>query len=676
MRRIPWELAALPALGIARLLPETGGGLFLRLAAATACLLLPGALIARTLWVPGFSAALAWSLAALFAATAVMFAVHSSLSLALVLLAVVAIVALAGAAVRALREGQTPRGSDPTVVPAAALAVALAGIGFGIALWFLMRHLTGGDDLFHLARVRKLDDFGDLSLRSVDEFRDGGLHPGYAFPLWHAFLALVARLAGVDPTGVVMHEASVLVPAVFVVGWESGTRVFRSAWGGLAVLAAQVAMFALAAASGGSYTALALPATASRQLLVPAVIALFFLYVEERSRAGLATVAAAAGTLALVHPTYALFVLLPLAGYVAARALLARREILEGLAGLAAVVVPAGAVALWVRPIARETASVNPSADEVQRALQHYRGQLDVVSSGSYRLAPEVLGRSGAVAVAALLAVPLAGLAASRRWAAFVLGGFVVVLVLMLVPDLFTRFSDAVSISQARRAAGFVPFGFAVAGGAAVLARLLWIGALPVGLAAGIAFQLVYPGDFGYALTEGGPALVTWIALAGGAAGLLAGMFLSRLGGYDHVGAIAAATAGLAVLPVALHGFTHWDERPATGKELTHGLVQALRTEVPERAVVFSDDATSYRIAAFASVYVAVAPPGHVADTKANRPYRRRDDAKAFFRTGDLAIPRRYGATWIVVDRARSKLKLDLPKAYTDSQYLLYRLSG
>ena len=113
MRRIPWELAALPALGIARLLPETGGGLFLRLAAATACLLLPGALIARTLWVPGFSAALAWSLAALFAATAVMFAVHSSLSLALVLLAVVAIVALAGAAVRALREGQTPRGSDP-----------------------------------------------------------------------------------------------------------------------------------------------------------------------------------------------------------------------------------------------------------------------------------------------------------------------------------------------------------------------------------------------------------------------------------------------------------------------------------------------------------------------------------------------------------------------------------
>src|SRR5206468_3880186 len=139
---------------------------------------------------------------------------------------------------------------------------------------------------------------------------------------------------------------------------------------------------------------------------------------------------------------------------------------------------------------------------------------------GSYRLAPEVLGRSGAVAVAALFAVPLAVLAARRRWAALILGGFLAVLVLMLVPGLFTRFADAVSISQARRAAGFVPFPFAVAGAAAVLARLLSLAALPVGLAAGIAFQLAYPGDFGYSLAQGGPALAAWVALFGGAAAL------------------------------------------------------------------------------------------------------------------------------------------------------------
>ena len=38
-------------------------------------------------------------------------------------------------------------------------------------------------------------DLGDLSLAPVDEFADGGLHPGYAFPLWHGFLALVAKVA-------------------------------------------------------------------------------------------------------------------------------------------------------------------------------------------------------------------------------------------------------------------------------------------------------------------------------------------------------------------------------------------------------------------------------------------------------------------------------------------------
>jgi hypothetical protein len=318
---------------------------------------------------------------------------------------------------------------------------------------------------------------------------------------------------------------------------------------------------------------------------------------------------------------------------------------------------------------------VNPSADEVERAIKHYRGQLDVFSDGRYRLAPEVFGRSGAVAVTALLAVPFAVLASRRRWAAFVLGGFLAVLGLMLVPVLFTHFSDLVSISQARRAAGFVPFAFAVAGASAVLARVLGIAALPVGLGVGIALQLAYPGDFGYTLDQGGPAIVTWIALVGAGAGLLAGIFLpARFTRLDRVGAIAAATAILTVGPTAIHGFTHWDEKPVAGAKLTPGLIEALRTEVPERAVVFSHDDISYEIAAYAPVYVAAAPPGHVADTKANRPYQRRADVQEFFKTGNLAILRRYGATWLVVKRARSTLRLDLSTVYTDAQYVLYRL--
>jgi hypothetical protein len=89
---------------------------------------------------------------------------------------------------------------------------------------------------------------------------------------------------------------------------------------------------------------------------------------------------------------------------------------------------------------------------------------------------------------------------------------------------------------------------------------------------------------------------------------------------------------------------------------------------------VFSDDDTSYRIAAVAPIYVANALPGHVADTKANHPYARRADALLFFRTGRLAIPRRYGATYLVVNRRRSKLRLTLRRVYADASYALYRL--
>ena len=106
------------------------------------------------------------------------------------------------------------------------------------------------------------------------------------------------------------------------------------------------------------------------------------------------------------------------------------------------------------------------------------------------------------------------------------------------------------------------------------------------------------------------------------------------------------------MLPVAVHGFSHWHTAVASDPAaLTPGLVRYLRADVPKRAVVFADLETSYRISAYAPLYVAAAPPAHVADTKANRPDRRRADVIAFLRTGDLAIPRRYHAGWLVLRR-------------------------
>jgi hypothetical protein len=252
-----------------------------------------------------------------------------------------------------------------------------------------------------------------------------------------------------------------------------------------------------------------------------------------------------------------------------------------------------------------------------------------------------------------------------------VLGGTLAILGIDLLVWVFPHFADAVSVSQGRRAAGFVPFAFALAGAAGVLARFLGPLALAVGLGAGIGLQLAFPGDFGPGLTEGGPAAATWIAAVGGFVALVVGLVLGRR--LEDRGWIAALTVVLFCIPVAVHGFRHWTPAStADAHALTPGLVAALRHDVAQRDVVFSDLETSYRIAANAPVYVAAAPPAHVADTNANRPYARRLSVNRYFGTGNVAILDRYGADWLVVDRQRFDRRPHWPLVYEDARYALY----
>ena len=54
----------------------------------------------------------------------------------------------------------------------------------------------------------------------------------------------------------------------------------------------------------------------------------------------------------------------------------------------------------------------------------------------------------------------------------------------------------------------------------------------------------------------------------------------------------------------------------------------------------------------------------------------RRQDVIDFLGSGNLAIPRRYHADWIVVARRRFDLDLPLPKVYEDQRFVLYKLSS
>ncbi|HEU5279182.1 MAG TPA: hypothetical protein VFU26_09795 [Gaiellaceae bacterium] len=658
----PILLCSLPLLGIARLLPADGFGLWLRLVSASLVLLLPGALVARALRLRGASATVAWGLGALGPALLCVLLVHSSILLALLVLGLVGVVALPFA----LRVVSGPPSWDT-------LGVALVGLAFGVALWHVAGAVTG-DALFHLGRVEKLYSFGDLHVRSVDEFADGGLHPGYAFPLWHAFLALVGKVGGVDPTQVMLHEPSAIAPVAFAVVYEAGVALFRSAWSGAALLVAAVSLSALAPGHGGSFVLLAQPGTIDRYVLVPTALTLFFLFLRHPGRIlGLALAAIGVEVL-LVHASTAVFLGIPLSGFAVARVLLARREGRSAAAGLATLFLPAGAVILWLLPLVRETASHSPSERELERALAKYGDELDVGSLHHYALRPEVLSRGGAIAVAGLVLVPLAAFAARQRWAAFVLGGTLAVLGLELLPWVFPHFADAVSVSQARRLAGFTPLPYALAGGAGVLAGLIGPFVLPLGLGAGIALQLAFPGDFGPGLEHGGPALATWIAAAAGAVGLIIGLLRERR--LEARTWFVTGAVLLFCLPVAVHGFRQWT--PAASEDpyaLTPGLLKVMKEEVPERAVVFSDLETSYRIAAYLPVYVAGAPPAHVADTAANRPYSRRISIIRFFRTGDVTVLDRFRADWLVVDKRRFHVRPPWQLVYEDERYALYHRS-
>lgn len=671
MSRPPLVLLAVPALAVARLLPADGVGLGLRLGAATACLLIPGALISRALRLRGLAPDLAWSLAALLFALAITFAVHSSLWLTLALMGAVAVAALPFA----FRANNLDQGLDLVK-----LAVIAAGIGFGIALWYVA--VLDGDAFFHLARVRKLEVFGSLTLQNVGEFKDGSLHPGYAFPLWHGFLALVARLADVDPIAVGRNGPTVLVPLAFGLFYEAGKTLFRSAWAGVAVVIAQFTMTGVAAGHGGSLTSLALPATVSRQLLVPGLLALFFAHVREPSQALFLSTAAAAGTLALVHPTYALFVGVPLVGYAIARALLAHRELRPAATGIAALAVPTAIALAWLRPVVEATTVHNPSGQEVRRAFAQYPGQL-AGNFNRYHVAAALFTRTGAVAIAGLLCIPLAFFAARRRWAAWVLGGSLAIFALTLVPFVFPRFADAVSISQARRLVGFMPIPYALVGGAAVLSGLLGVITIPVALAAGIVLEHAYPGDFGYFFHGTTPAWPTWVALVGGLVALALGAVRSFRNGSDvdvhlhhrRASAVGALAVAAFAIPVAIHGFSHWSRVGSGSGALTRGLIKNLRADAKPKDVLFADPETGYLLAAYAPIYLADAPYGHVAVTKKNRPKARLRDAYRFYaHGGDLAIPRSYGARWIIVDLKRHRLTLNLPRAYADRRYVLYRL--
>jgi hypothetical protein len=687
---VPALVALVPlALLLVRLVPAHDFGLALRLSIASVCVLfVPGFLVVRLLGKPTdppvvVAAALAWSLVALFVALAVTFAFNGSIVFTLALLVGLCL-ASAVAGLARNRPVEAPGRAELATL----LGLLAAGLIVGAVVWWAAPPIEG-DALEHLARTRKLAELPRLeSVRVSELFREGNLHPGYAFPLWHAALALVARLAGVDSASVVGMLSAVLTPLAFVVIYAAGTALFRSRWGGIAVLAGQLAIFGLPLRGRpglGIFETLSGPAHSAFLILVPALLALVFAFVENGGRALLASVGGAAFVLTVVHPPYGLFVALALGGFAVTRLVFApdaQREAVRYGSALGAVLMSAGLFLLWLLPAVSASESVTPEAAEKRRQLAAYAGQLDFFGE-SFRFTPSAISAGGAVTVAGLLAIPFVCLARRSHWSAFVLGSALPILAILLTPTLFTAFTDLATLSQGRRLAAFLPLTFAFAGAAALLGRLR-IAGLAAALGLGIALELLYPGHASFREGPGGiepfggPAWPVWTAAIGAGVAFVVATGLRRRRGEAHEPSRWTAFAAVAfVIPVAvlsLPDIQVRDSKPI----LAPGFVRALRTQVEPGEVVFGLESVSYRVVAVAPVYVAAADPGHVWDRAAERIA----DVRRFYASGTSDAERRrllskYEATWLIVNKREpvpETFLRSLERVYDGKLYALYRL--
>ncbi len=665
-------------LGLARMLPETGAGGALRMGAAAAIVLLvPGALVQRAVGWPAeigaaLAGALAWSLVLFAGALAVTFLVGGSLALVLVLVAAGAL----AAAVAAFRRGWAGVEREDGL---AALGVVLASLPLAAAAWFVSRTATG-DALFHVAYARKLEELGAFdSLESIGQFSEGGLHPGYAFPLWHGVLAAVARLGGTDVTDVVVHLGPLLTPLAAVLAYGAGAALFRSWAGGVALAATFGGLVAFRGERLGLLEALSDPEAVARGLLAPGLLALVFLYVRDRSWATLASVAAAALVLTMVHPNYAPYTAALLAGCLGAR-LLVQRGIGASETALAialgTIAVASLAFVAWLWPTISDTTPLTSDAAGKARDLANYPGFF-LGGPDSFRVDPEAVSRLGGLTVLGLVAIPFAALAGRRLWSSLVLGGSLLILTILLVSPVFTVFSELVSISQARRLVPFLPLSFALAGAAVLAGRFRWAGVAGA-FALGVVASVALPA--GEAPAGGWPA---WIALAGAAVGLGVAAWKRPAGPAPSVWAAAAAVA--LVVPFGVVAALDLEREGRDRFALSPGLVAALRSHTETDDVVLSRAETAYRIAAEAPVYIVAAPIAHTTDTGTARGRERLADSAVFFAPetpadARLAVLDKYGVTWLVLDKRRlpptlrESLSGDVEQVYEDGRYVLLRI--
>lgn len=679
-------LGAAAATLVVRLLPGSSVGIFFKLLVVVpAMTLLPGLAVVRLLGTPSrFSDAIgpafAWSAVIAGLGLLVTVTFDANLSLGIGTALAVSVLALLAGWRKSL---PAPDAEDLQ----AALVVLGSGCVLGALIW-VNRYPLQSDALEHLARIRKLAEMPRLvGLSSANVVGPGaGLHPGYAFPMWHAVLAFVARVANLDPAPVVQYAPVFMAPPALMVAYAAGARMFRSRALGLVTAGMLVAWLGLPWQGAGFYRELSYPGFASILIFTPAALALVFAYLEEGGRPQLASLVAVGVVLAVIHVSYAPFVFGSLVAFGVLRWLITRerKEAVRVAACAAILILPFLLYVSWLLPVINDRGSTKSPEAERLANIQIFRTLIDTRGEGpqqDIRMKAGFISRGGAAIVLGLLVAPIALFGYRNRWAAYVLATMSVDLALLMLYPLFTHLIDFATLSQSRRLVFYLPIPFALAGAVSVLGRRWW--AAIAALAAGIFLQLSYPGDFFYQLSKPGPGWVAWWALVGCALAAVAAVFWRR-GVPTANSTWAVVTAAAFILPIGVGGVLNMRGVVNDKLALPPAFVTAVREDAPAGSVIFAPQQIGFRLAAEAPVYSVAVTQGHGGNTKTAKLDQRLSDVGRFFTKDTLAseaesLVQKYDSDYLVVDT-----RLPYPHGYVrglqrslifgDGTLRLYRL--
>jgi hypothetical protein len=479
-----------------------------------------------------------------------------------------------------------------------ALAGAAAAAAFGFVAWRLSTGVIS-DALFHVGRMRKIDEMGHLSLSSIASYENGAPHAGYAFPLMHAAFAGVARLANVDVATAFVYLQP-LCAALAMLGVFAFVRAMTG-WRIAGVLAAVLLAWDLCVLINGLVMQINQPPVFTFTVLTPAALVLFVAALGG-SRAAAPASMAAVGVIALVHPTYAVPFLAVAAGIAAGAWRAHLRMPKVALEALAASAVASFLIAVWIWWEAIHGGHrrvIITHSDEFVHDGGH--GLL------MYPWAP-VFGRGYVlVGIVALI------LLARYRPMLAVVGANLGLLALLLLPGLNTVVILGTGMGQFHRFWQVLPWPAAVAAGACVAA---W----RVGPRYSIAAALV----LAYALDRVRPEPgfwrepVSWLVVLAAVAALIALVPRPRRtvarGPWWAAALLVAAVlvgpvhyGGERVLEIAEAG-PHRTPRPDLVVELTPDVVRVFRSLPGSPPVVLGSEHRVFELMAYANIYAAALP--------------------------------------------------------------------